>query len=505
MSADASEHCAGSGQSGNKNDVRDMQERPHNINPGVEEINEDAEPDPEGLRSSNGADERRGQGGPSASAEFLSAVEGFLYRLNTGLPGLRDALQHSLPDHGTTLAETAATSANQGAIMSADALRHSSGRNEAGNRNLVQAAPGSMKSREEEFGQDAENGHGDVPPAEVDAGNALAAITAIRSQIGEVLFMMEDIYPELRNSQTRVKSFVDGAGPEQHQVNAIPETSIDSGDLAFRPGTLAVDLIADGMNESRPQASDDSATKRLGRRLARAKEDALFNMQLQRELLKHKWSMYEFGRSTSKLSTPDPANTPSYRYTRLSKGTPDQVSTRVMILYPAAYRDVPLQCHLHEMPLMKIGTRKFFKNTPSPTLYDALSYVWGDQSELSTLFCRVKGQSGYSGLTIGKNLDEALRSLRRTNTAYILWVDAICINQRDIAEKERQIDLMAEIYENADKTIIWLGSQDPKLDLLFKCRRVARLARGKRQDWPGSNAAERAMRMYLEHFCAQQE
>jgi hypothetical protein len=39
----------------------------------------------------------------------------------------------------------------------------------------------------------------------------------------------------------------------------------------------------------------------------------------------------------------------------------------------------------------------------------------------------------------------------------ILWIDAICINQEDNAEKGQQVQSMAKIYAKASRVIVWLG------------------------------------------------
>ncbi|KAJ4424653.1 hypothetical protein N0V82_000581 [Gnomoniopsis sp. IMI 355080] len=41
-----------------------------------------------------------------------------------------------------------------------------------------------------------------------------------------------------------------------------------------------------------------------------------------------------------------------------------------------------------------------------------------------------------------------------------LWVDAICINQADLDERASQVALMARIYSECERTIIWLGPED---------------------------------------------
>ena len=41
----------------------------------------------------------------------------------------------------------------------------------------------------------------------------------------------------------------------------------------------------------------------------------------------------------------------------------------------------------------------------------------------------------------------------------MIWVDAICINQTDTAEKTQQVGLMAEIYSRAERTFAWIGQE----------------------------------------------
>ena len=39
----------------------------------------------------------------------------------------------------------------------------------------------------------------------------------------------------------------------------------------------------------------------------------------------------------------------------------------------------------------------------------------------------------------------------------LLWIDSICINQSDLAEKSSQVNLMRRIYRKAKRVIVWLG------------------------------------------------
>jgi hypothetical protein len=92
-------------------------------------------------------------------------------------------------------------------------------------------------------------------------------------------------------------------------------------------------------------------------------------------------------------------------------------------------------------------------------LYEALSYVWGSEAEPS--FVTVRRSSRYSPgrLSVTQNLAEALRYLRKENEDRVLWVDAICINQKDLAERGVQVGRMGNIYKNATQVDVWLGSE----------------------------------------------
>ena len=71
------------------------------------------------------------------------------------------------------------------------------------------------------------------------------------------------------------------------------------------------------------------------------------------------------------------------------------------------------------------------------------------------------------------SLHVALRKLRRNFKDYIVvWADTICINQSNIREKGRQVQLMPQIYQNAKEVTAFLGEdeEDSQLavDLILK-------------------------------------
>jgi hypothetical protein len=67
-------------------------------------------------------------------------------------------------------------------------------------------------------------------------------------------------------------------------------------------------------------------------------------------------------------------------------------------------------------------------------------------------------------LTVGENLYAALKVLQHSRTIQYLWVDAICINQTDLAERNQQVGMMNAIYRCAERVVVWLGSEAEESD-----------------------------------------
>ncbi|KAE9369199.1 hypothetical protein N431DRAFT_560090 [Stipitochalara longipes BDJ] len=97
--------------------------------------------------------------------------------------------------------------------------------------------------------------------------------------------------------------------------------------------------------------------------------------------------------------------------------------------------------------------------------YNALSYTWElddpdscEKVQNRTIFC------DGGELSITPNLYAALKSLRRRGGsedryAPPFWIDAICINQTDNAERSQQVQIMRLIYCKADRVVAWLGEE----------------------------------------------
>ncbi|KAK8074851.1 hypothetical protein PG997_009514 [Apiospora hydei] len=133
---------------------------------------------------------------------------------------------------------------------------------------------------------------------------------------------------------------------------------------------------------------------------------------------------------------------------------PDAI--RLLELYPGPIPAIPLMGSLIVTTLRACEADLINR-------YTALSYVWGDPAPADTV--TLAGGSAKLGITA--NLSTALKDVRHTSEVMTVWVDAVCINQADVPERNRQVGLMREIYGYAGSTIIYLGPLNPGLSLIF--------------------------------------
>jgi hypothetical protein len=138
---------------------------------------------------------------------------------------------------------------------------------------------------------------------------------------------------------------------------------------------------------------------------------------------------------------------------------PEHGTIRLLRLMPHQDMEAPLQCELFEYPLRKARQ--------GVHMYEALSYVWGSEEDQKSIYIRTDDKSDGSStstsagnnhrLLVTANLYAALLHLRDGVFERIMWIDAICINQKDSVEKGRQVQFMAEIYASANRVTVWLG------------------------------------------------
>lgn len=99
--------------------------------------------------------------------------------------------------------------------------------------------------------------------------------------------------------------------------------------------------------------------------------------------------------------------------------------------------------------------------------YVALSYTWGQPNFTESLVL-----DGNRALNITPNLAAALRRFRYASALKWIWVDAICIDQKDDAEKNVQVPLMANIYYGASRVMVWLGDRIEDAELLQSVKKL---------------------------------
>lgn len=114
--------------------------------------------------------------------------------------------------------------------------------------------------------------------------------------------------------------------------------------------------------------------------------------------------------------------------------------------------------------------------------YEAVSYVWGTTENMPCI--QISCVHGDSELEIPANLRGALRRFRHPSLMRTLWVDSICINQKDDNEHSQQVRLMGQIYRKASTVLIWLGGNDDdgKTEKAYNCMNLLKQAYPKLKD-----------------------
>lgn len=92
--------------------------------------------------------------------------------------------------------------------------------------------------------------------------------------------------------------------------------------------------------------------------------------------------------------------------------------------------------------------------------FEAVSYTWGSIDTLVDIEIVAANGSPLQPpqtIKVGPNLFTMLRYLRHQHISRSLWIDAICINQKDFVERGEQVRRMNHIYAFATRVIVWLG------------------------------------------------
>lgn len=132
-----------------------------------------------------------------------------------------------------------------------------------------------------------------------------------------------------------------------------------------------------------------------------------------------------------------------------------------------------------------VGDLAVFNISP-PSDYNAISYSWADENGDDSKSSEIYLGAMRVPLRVTRNCASALRRIRNPRHAVRVWVDAVCIDQNNVQERNHQVNLMRKIYTQAATTYVYLGESDDQSDELLQ-----NLAGG---DWAQPHLLENLLR-----------
>jgi hypothetical protein len=120
---------------------------------------------------------------------------------------------------------------------------------------------------------------------------------------------------------------------------------------------------------------------------------------------------------------------------------PERQEIRLIRISPGSWEDI-IECELvNNVSLL------------APIVsYKALSYAAGNLRQTTKI--KVNGHD----FNVFASLGDAMRQLRQSGLQDPIWLDQICINQKDLQERSQQVLQMRSVYSNANKVTAWLGT-----------------------------------------------
>ena len=152
-----------------------------------------------------------------------------------------------------------------------------------------------------------------------------------------------------------------------------------------------------------------------------------------------------------------------------AKQTPEHINfTKMQTSWPELrsalwnlYKYSPLDHSARSIRLLRV-----LPNGPGPDLlrcemhhadvdstYTCLSYVWGPPEPTHRI--AINGKF----LRVRQNLLDFLEQAARRYTKQLFWIDALCIDQDSVSERNHQVQQMGSIFQNAGEVIAWFGNE----------------------------------------------
>lgn len=101
-----------------------------------------------------------------------------------------------------------------------------------------------------------------------------------------------------------------------------------------------------------------------------------------------------------------------------------------------------INCRLTIWPVNRVPT------------YHAASYTWGSSTETEHIRLNRKQ------MLVRKNCADVLRRLGHFKTSRYYWIDALCINQDNVEEKNDQVAMMGKIFGEAEHVLACIGLEE---------------------------------------------
>ncbi|KAI1394361.1 heterokaryon incompatibility protein-domain-containing protein [Hypoxylon trugodes] len=137
---------------------------------------------------------------------------------------------------------------------------------------------------------------------------------------------------------------------------------------------------------------------------------------------------------------------------------------RILLLEPGFSND-PIKCTTREVTL-----------TSAAGQYEAVSYAWGEQVPTINITC------DQQELFVTAIVESLLRRFRFEEKSRSIWLDSICINQKDKAEKSHQVKRMGDVFRDAKRVLCWLGNDNESI--AEKCfSLVSRAMQRLKEEW----------------------
>jgi hypothetical protein len=114
---------------------------------------------------------------------------------------------------------------------------------------------------------------------------------------------------------------------------------------------------------------------------------------------------------------------------------------------------------------LRCGTKRIsLRDDPNP-LYYAVSYRWGKNPPLRRII--LNDEEAWVPESAVKALRTVCHPVHGKRDLSV-WIDAICINQSDDAEKSQLVAMMGDVYETASEVLIYLGDEESTTKAGFK-------------------------------------